>query len=46
MCIRDSVNTSISHGTHNQGETDRVHLFFKVPKDAEKELLKYNEETI
>ena len=40
------VNTSISHGTHNQGETDRVHLFFKVPKDAENELLKYNEETI
>ena len=40
------VNTSIPHGTHNEGETDRVHLFFKVPKDKEMELLKYKEETL
>jgi|TARA_B110000438_G_scaffold152328_1_gene146331 hypothetical protein len=40
------VNTSIPHGTHNEGESDRVHLFFKVPKDKEAELLKYKEELI
>ena len=40
------INTAINHGTSNEGETDRVHLFFKVPKDKEKELLKYNEELI
>jgi hypothetical protein len=25
------VNTQVMHGTDNQGTTDRVHLFFKVP---------------
>jgi len=40
------VNTAIPHGTLNEGDSDRVHLFFKVPKDKEKELLKYNKELI
>ena len=34
------VNTSIEHGTLNDGETDRVHLFFKVPHDKEREVVK------
>ena len=40
------INTSIPHGTHNEGETDRVHLFFKIPKDKEMELLKYKEDIL
>jgi hypothetical protein len=27
------VNTSILHGTNNLGDTNRAHLFFKVPAD-------------
>jgi len=33
------VNTNISHGTSNEGETDRVHLFFKIPVDKEDEVI-------
>jgi hypothetical protein len=40
------VNTSNDHGTLNDGERDRVHLFFKIPKDKETEILKYSEEVI
>lgn len=36
------VNTSILHGTDNQGDCDRVHLFFKIPVGRIKEL--YNTE--
>jgi hypothetical protein len=33
------VNTNIKHGTHNEGETDRIHLYFKIPIDKEQTVL-------
>lgn len=33
------VNTNLMHGTDNQGDTDRVHLFFKIPIGRIKELV-------
>ena len=33
------VNTTINHGTDNQGDTDRIHLFFKIPIGRIKELM-------
>jgi hypothetical protein len=33
------VNTSIMHSTDNQGDTDRVHLLFKIPLGRVKELM-------
>jgi hypothetical protein len=39
------VNTKIKHSTSNEGDTDRVHLFFKIPLEKETEIIKL-EETI
>jgi hypothetical protein len=39
------VNTKIKHSTSNEGDTDRVHLFFKIPLEKETEITKL-EETI
>jgi hypothetical protein len=33
------VNTAVPHSTHNEGNTTRVHLFFKVPIDKVKEIV-------
>ena len=33
------VNTSVKHGTKNNGDTNRVHLFFKIPHDKELDVL-------
>lgn len=33
------VNTTNQHGTINQGDTDRIHLIFKIPIDTVDELL-------
>jgi aspartyl/asparaginyl beta-hydroxylase (cupin superfamily) len=35
------VNTALPHGTSNEGDEDRVHFIFKIPKDSVDELLKY-----
>lgn len=40
------VNTQINHGTLNEGDTDRIHLFFKIPKESEEEVSAYKESTI
>lgn len=36
------VNTNLPHGTDNQGDCDRIHLFFKIPIGRIKEL--YNKD--
>jgi len=36
------INTQIPHGTINSGTTKRVHLFFKIPAEKEKEILAYD----
>ena len=33
------VNTSVPHGTLNNGKDNRVHLFFKIPYDKEQDVL-------
>jgi hypothetical protein len=33
------VNTAVPHSTSNEGNTTRVHLFFKVPVDKVKEIV-------
>ena len=33
------VNTNLMHGTDNQGDCDRIHLFFKIPIGRIKELV-------
>lgn len=33
------VNTNLQHGTDNQGDCDRIHLFFKIPIGRIKELI-------
>ena len=40
------VNTNIRHSTTNEGDTDRVHLFFKIPVEKETEIINLTEETI
>lgn len=40
------VNTRELHGTHNQGDNERVHLFFKIPSEYENEVVNMKEEVI
>lgn len=40
------VNTSVLHGTCNEGESERAHLFFKIPKNKKLEVLEYPTETL
>jgi hypothetical protein len=40
------VNTNIKHSTSNQGNSDRVHLFFKIPLEREKDIINLEESII
>jgi len=40
------VNTTALHGTLNEGDSERVHLFFKIPAEMEKEVMNLPKETI
>jgi hypothetical protein len=40
------VNTDKPHGTLNEGNSTRIHMFFKIPKEYSEEILKYSQEII